>query len=83
MIKMSVECLSLIQRCPMNENMSFRLKNDQKLSLFWHQIGFQDLKDVSLGAMESLKVTLGNISHGMSHRNGFTGSGAYKLGLKS
>ena len=29
------------------------------------------------------KYYLGNISHDMSHRNGFTTSNAYKLGLKS
>ena len=33
--------------------------------------------------VDCLKVALGNFSHGMSHKNGFTTSSAYKLGLRS
>ena len=34
-------------------------------------------------AIECPNVTLENISHGMSHRNGFKTSSAYKVGLES
>ena len=48
----------------------------------WHKIGFSDPKNVILRAIECY-VSLGNISHGVSHRKGFTTSIASKLGLKS
>ena len=50
---------------------------------FWHHIGFPEPKNLILGAIKSLNVTLAKISHDMSCSNGFTTSSAYKVGLNS
>ena len=54
-----------------------------KSFISWHQIGFPDPNNITIGAIEFQHVTLVNIYHGLSHRNRFTTSSAYKLGLKS
>ena len=62
--------------------MCFILRNGKNF-ISWHEIRFAKPKNIITGAIECLIVTLGNISHDMGHRNGFTTSSAYKLGLKS
>ena len=43
---------------------------------------FPELKNMILGAVECLEVTLGNIFHGISHKDRFTMSTVYKSGLR-
>ena len=43
---------------------------------------FQDSKNKIRGIVDCLKVAFGNVFYGMSHKNGFPTSSAYKLGLK-
>ena len=62
---------------PRDENVCFRLEMAKNNILASNWISRP--KNIILGAIECVHVTLRNISHGMSHRNGFTSSSAHKV----
>ena len=53
----------------------------QKIVIFSIELNFMT-QNINLKAGEYI-ITLGDISNGLCHRNRFTRSSAYKLGLKS
>ena len=46
------------------------------------QMGFPEFKNIILRTLECLKVTLRNVFDGISHKDWFTMSTAYKSGLR-